>query len=121
MVYSPLQAATKYFKYYIHAANSKGHGTHSPFVFEFITKILNDFNAYDVYQKVEPLRKQLKKDNRELTIQDFGAGSAATDSDKRSIASIVRNAAKSKKFAQLLYRIVKYYKFSNIIIWKINL
>ncbi|MCO5291146.1 MAG: class I SAM-dependent methyltransferase [Chitinophagaceae bacterium] len=115
MVYSPLQAATKYFKYYIHAANSKGHGTHSPFVFEFITKILNDFNAYDVYQKVEPLRKQLKKDNRELTIQDFGAGSAATDSDKRSIASIVRNAAKSKKFAQLLYRIVKYYKFSNIL------
>ncbi|MBK7097688.1 MAG: class I SAM-dependent methyltransferase [Sphingobacteriales bacterium] len=115
MVYSPLQAAAKYFKYYIHAANSKGHGTHSPFVFEFITKVLNDFNTYDAYQKVEPLRKQLKKDNRELTIQDFGAGSAATDSDKRTIASIARNAAKSKKFAQLLFRIVKYYQFTNIL------
>ncbi len=31
-----------YFKYYINAANGKGHGVHSPFVFNFIGSILNN-------------------------------------------------------------------------------
>lgn len=30
-----------YFKYYINASNGKGHGVHSPFVFSFITAVLN--------------------------------------------------------------------------------
>lgn len=115
MVYSPLLAAAKYFKYYIHAANSKGHGTHSPFVFEFITKVMNDFTKYEDYEKIEILRKKLLQDNTELTVNDLGAGSAKTSSDKRSIASIARSAAKPKKFGQLIYRMVKYYGFTNIL------
>ena len=115
MVYSPLQAAAKYFKYYIHAANSKWHGTHSPFVYEFITKVMNDFTKYEEYKKVESLRKKLLLDETELTVEDFGAGSAKTNSDKRSIASIARNAAKSKKFGQLMYRMIKHYGFKNIL------
>ncbi len=119
MVYSPLQAAAKYFKYYVHAANSKGHGVHSPFVFEFITKVMNDFNTdgdrEKDYQKVKDLRKQLLKDETELLVEDFGAGSVKAKSDKRTVASIARNAAKSKKFGQLMYRIVKYYKAKNIL------
>lgn len=115
MVYSPLQAAAKYFRYYVHAANSKGHGTHSPFMFEFITKVLNDFTEYEAYKIVEPLRKQLLKNDTQLTIEDFGAGSAITASNKRTVASIARNAAKSKKFAQLLFRIVKFYEAKNIL------
>ena len=31
-----------YFKYYINAANGKGHGVHSPFVFSFICSVLNN-------------------------------------------------------------------------------
>ncbi|GAB3432377.1 O-methyltransferase [Niabella aquatica] len=115
MVYSPLQAAAKYFKYYVHAANSKGHGVHSPFVFEFITKVMNDFTLYEEYAKVEGLRKALLKDTTELEVKDMGAGSARTSSDKRSIASIAKNAAKPKKFGQLLYRIVKYYQPKTIL------
>ncbi|GAB3011472.1 class I SAM-dependent methyltransferase [Niabella terrae] len=110
MVYSPLQAAAKYFKYYIHAANSKGHGTHSPFVYEFITKVMNDFTKYEDYTRVETLRKRLLADNRTITVQDLGAGSAATSADERSVASIARNAAKPKKFGQLLYRMVRFYQ-----------
>ncbi|MGC4234250.1 MAG: class I SAM-dependent methyltransferase [Niabella sp.] len=110
MVYSPLQAAARYFKYYVHAANSKGHGVHSPFVFEFITKVMNDFTPYDDYARVEGIRKALLKDTTELEVKDMGAGSARTSSERRSIASIAKNAAKPKKFGQLLYRMVKYYQ-----------
>lgn len=31
----------KYFNYYLNASNGKGHGVHSPFVFNFITAVLN--------------------------------------------------------------------------------
>ncbi len=115
MVYSPLQAAAKYFKYYVHAASGKGHGTHSPFVYEFITKVMNDFTKHYDYEKVEGLRKQLLENKTEITIQDFGAGSAKTHSNHRSIASIAKNAAKPKKFGQLLYRMIKFYRFQNIL------
>lgn len=115
MVYSPLQAAAKYFKYYIHAANSKGHGTHSPFVFEFITKVMNDFTKYYDYERVETLRKKLLQDKTEIIVEDFGAGSATTNSNVRTIASIAKSAAKPKKFGQLLYRMVKYYGFGNVL------
>ena len=103
-------AAAKYFKYYIHAANSKGHGVHSPFVYEFITAVMNDFTKYDDYKKVEDLRKQLLGDDTEIEIEDMGAGSAVTSSNKRSISSIAKNAAKPKKFGQLLYRMIKFYQ-----------
>lgn len=115
MVYSPLQAAAKYFKYYVHAANSKGHGTHSPFVFEFITKVMNDFTKYDDYEKIENLRKTLLNDKTELTVEDLGAGSAKTKSNTRSISSIAKNAVKPKKFGQLMYRMVKHYGSGNIL------
>lgn len=115
MVYSPLQAAAKYFKYYVHAANSKGHGMHSPFVYEFITKVMNDFIKYKDYEKVEQLRKQLLADATELLIEDMGAGSSVTASNTRTIASIAKNAAKPKKFGQLLYRMAKFYQPQTIL------
>lgn len=115
MVYSPLQAAAKYFKYYVHAANSKGHGMHSPFVYEFITKVMNDFTRYEDYNRVELLRKQLLADSTELLIEDMGAGSSVTSSDKRTIGSIAKNAAKPKKFGQLLYRMAKFYQPQTVV------
>src|SRR5215470_11099894 len=103
-MYSNLQLAFKYFQYYLTASNGKGHGTHSPFVFDFISKILNDENNYADYLKVEALRKKLSRDKTVLTIEDYGAGSASSESNKRSIAAIAKRAVKPKKYGQLLYR-----------------
>ncbi|MCH5720681.1 O-methyltransferase [Niabella hibiscisoli] len=88
---------------------------HSPFVYEFITKVMNDFTKYEDYEKVEQLRKQLLGDSAELLIEDMGAGSATTSSNKRTIASIAKNAAKPKKFGQLLYRMAKFYQPQTIV------
>lgn len=109
-MYSPLQLGVKYLKNWITAFNGKGHGMHSPFVFEFITKVLNDKTSYPEYGKVEGLRNQLLKDDTVLNVEDFGAGSGIDKKNKRSISSIAKNAAKPKKFGQLLFRMVKYYK-----------
>ena len=114
-MYSPLQLAIKYFKYWITASNGKGHGMHSPFVFEFITKVLNDKTAYTEYAQVERLRKQLLNDNTVLNVEDLGAGSAVSKTNRRTIASIAKNAAKSKKIAQLLFRMVIYYQPARVL------
>lgn len=109
-MYSKLQLSLKYLHYYFTASNSKGHGMHSPFVFEFITKVLNDKTKYPAYQQVEDLRKQLIKDQKVLTIEDFGAGSTIDKTNQRTISSIAKNAAKPSKFGQLLHRMVKHYQ-----------
>ena len=114
-MHSPLQLAIKYLKHWITASNGKGHGMHSPFVFEFITKLLNDKTNYPEYERVESLRKQLLNDDTVLEVEDFGAGSAIDKKSKRSISSIAKNAAKPKKFGQLLFRIVKYYQPATIL------
>lgn len=114
-MYSRWQIAIKYLKYYFTASNGKGHGIHSPFVFEFITKVLCDKKKYDAYDVVENLRKQLLNDSRLLTVEDFGAGSGAVKKNQRSIQSITRNTAKSEKYGQLLHRIARFYQPKTII------
>lgn len=114
-MYSLLQLAVKYLDHWLSASNGKGHGMHSPFVFEFITKILNDKTVYPEYEKVEALRTRLLNDHTVLEIEDFGAGSAIDRKSKRSISLIARNAAKSKKFGQLLFRMIRCYRPATIL------
>jgi len=114
-MYSSFQLVFKYIKYYLAASNGKGHGVHSPFVFEFIKNILNDNEKYSDYQKVESLRKKLVHNRTILNVEDYGAGSSSSKLTRRSIATIAKHATKQKKYAQLLYRIVKYYRPNTII------
>jgi len=114
-MYSLLRLAFKYIQYCFAASNGKGHGIHSPFIFDFIKKVLNDKNHYPAYESVEQLRKQLLKDQTLLTIKDFGAGSAIDKTNQRTIASIAKNAAKPKKYGQLIYRMVKYFQPQTIL------
>ncbi len=114
-MYSKTQLLFKYLQYYFRASNGKGHGTHSPFVFEFITKVVNDKTVYPEYEKVEALRKQLLQDSRLFVVEDFGAGGEFLKKYEQSINSIARNAAKSKKYGQLLFRMVKNYQPATIL------
>jgi predicted O-methyltransferase YrrM len=114
-MYSRLQLISRYLKYYLTASNGKGHGTHSPFIFHFITKVLNDKKQYKEYEIVESLREKMLKDETILNIQDFGAGSSVSKTNHRTIASIASNAAKPKKFGQLLFRMVKAYQPETIL------
>ena len=109
-MYSKSQLLLKYLQYYFTASNGKGHGMHSPFVFEFITKVLNDKTKYSEYEIVEALRTKLLNDRTILNVEDLGAGSTVSKTDQRTVSSIAKNAAKTKKLAQLLFRMVLYYQ-----------
>lgn len=114
-MYPVTQLAKKYLQYFFTASNGKGHGTHSPFVFHFITSILKNQTQFSEYETVEKLRKELLNDKTVLTIEDFGAGSAISNTKYRSVASIAKNAVKAKKYSQLLFRIVKEYQPATVL------
>ena len=114
-MYSAFQLAKKYFRYYIIAQSGKGHGIHSPFVFDFIIHVLNDKKKYDCYQKTESLRKQLLANNQSIEVEDFGAGSAVIPFKSRKIKDIAASSLKKKKYARLHFRIAKYYQSKTIV------
>lgn len=114
-MYSPVKLALKYLNYYLSASNNKGYGIHSPFVFEFVTKVLNDDRQFYCFKTIEALRAQLQQAKTEITLQDFGAGSRVHASYKRKVADIARSSLKPKKFAQLLFRMVNFYQPVNIL------
>jgi len=108
-MYSPFQLAVKYIRYYLFAENGKGHGVHSPFVYDLIIKVLNDDREFYVFEPIEECRKMLKGKNTEITIQDFGAGSRIEKSSVRSVAAIAITSLKTKKYGQLLFRLVNHF------------
>ena len=105
----------KYIAYYLRAANSRGHGVHSPFVFDFIKHVLRDSARYDDYERIEGYRSRLLADRSVLQVEDFGAGSVHKQGAGRQVCKIASTALKSHKYASLLYRMVRYYKPSRIL------
>lgn len=114
-MYSPFQLVQKYLKYYFTASNGKGHGVHSPFVFDFIKFVLNDKKEYPCYRTIEKLREVLLADNNSIEVEDFGAGSAVINSKQRVVKDIATSSLKPKKYSQLLFRIVQYYQKTNVL------
>lgn len=114
-MYSSFQLAKKYIRYYFTALNGKGHGMHSPFVFDFILNVLNNKSNYVAPEEVESLRQQLLRDNATINVEDFGAGSRTSKTAQRKINAIAKSALKPKKFGQLFYRLVKHYQPKTIL------
>jgi predicted O-methyltransferase YrrM len=109
-LYGPLKLTIKYLRYYFSASNGKGHGIHSPFVYDFIEKVLNDKKKYACYASIENRRNALLKDDSVIEVEDFGAGSSVIKTNKRVVAKMAQSSLKPKKFAQLLFRMVQHYQ-----------
>jgi len=114
-LFTHFQLAKKYLHYYFTASNGKGHGIHSPFVFDFIINVLNDKKEYDCYHLIEKRRAALLADATIIEVEDFGAGSAVIKTNKRVVKNIARSSLKPKKFSQLLFRMVQYYQPKTIV------
>jgi len=114
-MYSRLQLARKYIRYYLTASNGKGHGVHSPFVYDFIRNVLNDGREHAAFAPIEALRARLVNDATSLEVEDMGAGSAVAGGRRRSVGEIARHAAKPARLGRLLYRIAEYYKSRSVL------
>ncbi|MCX7862959.1 MAG: class I SAM-dependent methyltransferase [Bacteroidales bacterium] len=103
----------QYLSYFFTSKHKKGHGIHSPFLYEFITKVLNDKTIYDEYKTINDAVKSLKKNKHIVEVSMFGA--KMNQKSKKRISQITTKSSIRPKYGQLLFRIVRYYKLQNIL------
>jgi predicted O-methyltransferase YrrM len=108
-----LKLLVRYLKFLSHSTTK--YDVHSPFLYNLITKVLEDKTSYIEYQKVEDLKKSLIKNQDKIIITDLGAGSKTGNNKQRTISRIAKNSSKGKKSGRLLYRISSEYKPTNIL------
>jgi len=91
------------------------HDVHSPFVYKLITECFYDKKDKFWYPEINKYRSHLRNDNSVISIEDFGAGSKKLNNNNRRVTDIAKNAGISKKRAQLLGRLVTYFKPDTIL------
>jgi predicted O-methyltransferase YrrM len=92
----------KYLNYRLFSAHKRGHGIHSPFVFDLIEKVFRNKTAPTVVLDIEALRKKLNSDKRVISVTDMGAGSKRIKGNLRKISDIARFSSVPPKYGRLL-------------------
>ena len=104
--------AKAYFKYWRERVDA--HGIHSPFVFDFYNSVIEEADEVND-AAIQRLRNQLKKDQRVITVEDYGAGSKKIQGNQRSISAIAKTSASRRKYGKLLARMVERYRLSHVV------
>ena len=104
-----------YIIYKLSAKHKHGHGIHSPFVFDLVVNVIKDKVCYNGFEEIEALREELLKSEWEISVKDFGGGSNIYKSNLRKVKNIVKYSSIKKKYGQLLFRLVNYFKPGTIV------
>jgi predicted O-methyltransferase YrrM len=103
MITSPIFFRLKsYLKYLLVSKNRKGHGIHSPFVFDLVTRNFRNKTDPAVVSLIEGIRRKLNHDRRTIEMIDFGTGSEGRGRMARKISGIARRSCVPEKYGRLL-------------------
>ncbi len=83
-------------KIYRKLRHRKGHGVHSPFVYNLITKVIEERSPYYVFREIENIRKEIieKKDEySRITVRD----------------------TQNQKYGALLFRLINFFQCKNVL------
>jgi len=101
----------KFCRHFLSAQHTGGFGVHSPFVFKFIENVLVEKYPFYVFNQIEGVRKSLQANSSVLEIKDFGTGHDRIS----TVSNVANHSLKSKKYGQLLFRIVRYFNCKNVL------
>jgi predicted O-methyltransferase YrrM len=107
--------ASKYVEHLILSQNRKGHGIHSPFVFDLVSRIFRNKTGNDVVCSIEKIRKQLISDRREITVNDLGSGPAKRKKSIRKVSDIAKYSAIPAKYGRLMYNMASEFGKNEIV------
>jgi predicted O-methyltransferase YrrM len=93
----------RYLKYSLLSHHRYGHGIHSPFVFDVVSKVFRNKTDPAVVNKIEMIRKKMISDKRSIMINDLGAGSRKFKSRSRKVSDIARYSPVTPKYGRLLF------------------
>lgn len=99
-----------------HLVKSKSkYDIHSPFVYDFLTKAIENPLPKEYTKKLTSYRDSLLKDNNLIYVTDFGAGSRVFISNHRKISAVAKYAGISNSKAKLLQKILIYFQPKSIL------
>jgi len=95
----------KYIQHLFYLRFRKGHGIHSPYLFDFISKVVFNGAGDQVPGEILRIHRELKKEKSKIPVGMLGASSRVENSKERSVGSFVRSSSVTEKYGALLYRI----------------
>lgn len=110
-----IRTVLNYIKFWFTARNRKGFGIHSPFIFKLATRIIHDYAPFYCYAEIEEERKSLLNNHSFIQVNDLGTGKAKNKSTQRKISALAKNSLKPAKQAQLLFRLINYFGYRNLL------
>ncbi|MEO7992412.1 MAG: class I SAM-dependent methyltransferase, partial [Chryseolinea sp.] len=90
------------------------HSLHSPFLYNFYTKVVLSKEINPKYNSIEDIRNTLLKDERILTVSDFGSGSQVLKSSSRTVRDIARTSSSQGKYSRIYARLISYFQCKTI-------
>jgi predicted O-methyltransferase YrrM len=106
-----LHRLLSYLQYRLKAKNE--HAFHSPFVYDFVTKVVYTDKTFYAFDTIEKLRWQLQNDHSIIELEELGAKEKGTYTKK--VSTIAQQAVLPKKYAQLLFKCIDYFKCTKIL------
>jgi predicted O-methyltransferase YrrM len=95
-------SASKYLKYIVLSRHKWGHGIHSPFIFDLVSRIFRNKTDGDIVCRVRNVRKRMISDRRSVNVKDLGAGSDKFKTNLRKVSDIARYSPVPEKYGVLL-------------------
>lgn len=114
-MYNLWQIVLRYLSYLWKARGGKGHGIHSPFVFDLVMQVLNDDRFFYAYDSIEQQRALLLNSSENLEVVDWGAGGTEKKVTTRSVQQVAARSLKPPKYARLLFRLVQHYQCKKVL------
>ena len=100
-------------RYVIYLLQAKSrYSIHSPFVYEFVTKVLNDTHQFEEFLLTDKAVKRFRHSTKAMEVTDLGASSENNPFRirYRKIKDIAALSAVSEKIGRLLFRMVRQYQ-----------
>jgi predicted O-methyltransferase YrrM len=110
-----LYSLKRFLKYYLFSSHKKGHGIHSPFVFNLVINVFRNKITPDIVCKIENIRKGMISDKQVIEVTDFGTGSKTNKGRLRRVSEIVRKSSVQKKYGELLAGLSKEFGRNSVI------
>lgn len=107
----------EYLRYRLFSRYRKGHGIHSPFVYDIVSRVFRNKIDDAVVSKIEQIRKELINDKRTIIVNDLGAGSIRNMNEQKSrrVSDIAKHSSVPHKYGKLLSNLAKQFGGNGVI------
>jgi predicted O-methyltransferase YrrM len=95
----------QYLKYIFLSHPRKGHGIHSPFVYDLVSRVFSKKIDNEIVLSVEHLRNKMLSDKRNILVQDMGSQAGLSENKLRKVSEIAIKSPVPPKYGVLLANI----------------